>query len=157
MVTLSLFDTLLSLHVEEIMIDLILKYLIDAPHIPLNQKHKINKIQAYGNTVDHFLDLVPEVMKNSNKILSENNSLDHIQQQSPLQTSQNQSPVSLPVMGSGNGVSRTIGANWNHYGLHTGDTLYSNYHAYLFDAHQKIKVSQQACAQWTNNYYYRYN
>lgn len=142
MVTLALFDTLMSLHNEQLMFELILKYLAGARHIPIAQKHKINKIQAYGKTVDYFLDLAPEVMKNSNKILAEHNSMDY------------QQPASMPTP-SQSSVSRTIGANWNHYGLHTGETLYSNYHAYLYDAHQKIKRAKAACDQWTDNYFYK--
>jgi Retinoic acid induced 16-like protein len=145
MVTLALFDTLLGLHNEPLMTDLVLKYLTSAPHIPIAQKHKINKIQAYAKTVDYFLDLAPDVMKNSNKILAEHNSMDY------------QQPASMPVLtaSSQTNVSRTIGANWNHYGLHAGETLYSNYHAYLYDAHQKIKRTKQACDQWTENYFYK--
>lgn len=146
MVTLALFDTLMSLHNEQLMIDLVLKYLNGAPHIPIAQKHKINKIQTYAKTVDYFLDLAPEVMKNSNKILAEHNSMDY------------QQPASMPVLtttSQSSAVSRTIGANWNHYGLHSGETLYSNYHAYLFDAHQKIKRMKQSCDQWTDNYFFK--
>lgn len=142
MVTLALFDTLMSLHNEQLMIDLILKYLTGAPHIPIAQKHKINKIQTYAKTVDYFLDLAPEVMKNSNKILAEHNSMDY------------QQPASMPAPSTG-AVSRTIGANWNHYGLHSGETLYSNYHAYLYDAHQKIKRTKQSCDHWTDNYFFK--
>jgi hypothetical protein len=145
MVTLTLFDTILSLHNEELMSELILKHLTGARHIPIAQKHKINKIQAYAKAVDYFLDLAPEVMKNSNMILAEHKSLDYQQQSLG---------VSLPAQASI--VSRTIGANWNHYGLHnTGESLYSNYHAYLYDAHQKIKRTKHSCDQWSENYFYK--
>lgn len=145
MVTLALFDTLMGLHNEQLMVDLILKYLVGAPHIPIQQKHKINKIQTYAKTVDYFLDLAPEVMKNSNKILAEHNSMDY------------QQPASMPAQTTSQtgAVSRTIGANWNHYGLHAGETLYSNYHAYLYDAHQKIKRTKQSCEQWNDNYFFK--
>lgn len=145
MVTLALFDTLMSLNDEKLMTDLVLKYLTGAPHIPIAQKHKINKIQAYANAADFFLELAPEVMKNSNKILAEHNSMDY------------QQPASMPALTTTQqtNVSRTIGANWNHYGLHSGETLYSNYHAYLYDAHQKIKRTKQMCDQWTENYFYK--
>ena len=126
MVTLALFDTILGLYNEQLIMELILKYLIGAPHIPIAQKHKINKIHSYAKTVDYFLELAPEAMKNSNMIIAEHKSLDY------------QQPSSLPIQSNSNSISRTIGANWNHYGLHnTGESLYSNYHAYLYDAHQK--------------------
>jgi Retinoic acid induced 16-like protein len=141
MVTLALFDTILGLYSEQLMNELILKYLVTASHVPIAQKHKINRIQSYAKTVDYFLELAPEVMKNSNKIIAEHKSLDY------------QQPLSLPMQSQG--VSRTIGANWNHYGLHTGESLYSNYHAYLYDAHQKIKRSKQMCDQWSENFFYK--
>ncbi|XP_070498665.1 FHIP family protein AGAP011705 isoform X3 [Chironomus tepperi] len=146
MVTLALFDTILGLYNEQLIMELILKYLIGAPHIPIAQKHKINKIHSYAKTVDYFLELAPEAMKNSNMIIAEHKSLDY------------QQPASLPtnIQSTSNSISRTIGANWNHFGLHnTGESLYSNYHAYLYDAHQKIKRTKQSCDQWTENYFYK--
>lgn len=123
MVTIALFDSLLELDNELIMNELILKYLISAPHIPSAQKHKINKIQAYAKTVDYFTDLVPEVMKKTDTIFNEHRSLDY---------------------------------HWHHYGLHTnGESLYSNYHSYLYDAHQKIKKTSHSCEQWANSYFYK--
>ncbi|CAH1723738.1 unnamed protein product [Chironomus riparius] len=144
MVTLALFYTMLGLYNEQLIMELILKYLIGATHIPIAQKHKINKIHSYAKTVDYFLELAPEAMKNSNMIIAEHKSLDY------------QQPSSLPIQSNNNSISRTIGANWNHYGLHnTGESLYSNYHAYLYDAHQKIKRIKQSCDQWTDNYFYK--
>lgn len=141
MVAIALFDSLLGLQHEQLMIELILKHLNGTPHIPIAQKHKINKIQAYSKTVDYFLDLTPEVMKKNNKIIAEHKSLDF---QTPTTTS-----TTPPV-------SMTIGTNWNHYGLHTnGESLYSNYHAYLYDAHQKIKQTKQSCNRWSDNYFHK--
>lgn len=131
MVTIALFDSLLGLQHEQLMIELILKHLSGTPHIPMAQKHKINKIQAYSKSVDYFLELTPEVMKKNNQILAKHSSLDV----------QN---------------SMTIGTNWNHYGLHTnGESLYSNYHAYLYDAHQKIKQTKRSCDRWSDNYFHK--
>ena len=99
MVTIALFDSLLGLQNEQLMVELILKHLIGTPHIPIAQKHKINKIQAYSRTVDYFLDLTPDVMKKNNKILAEHKSLDF----QALQT---------PSVSHGSEVSMTIGTNW---------------------------------------------
>ena len=52
-------------------------------------------------------------------------------------------------------ISKTIGANWNYYGLYTGDSLYSNYHAYLFDARHRIAQCKVSCDQWSNGYRYQ--
>ncbi|XP_055854584.1 FHIP family protein GJ17503 isoform X2 [Episyrphus balteatus] len=140
MVAMSLFETLLSLHCEDIMLELLLKYLLPGKHVPISYRHKINKIDPYTNTSDFFLDLTPEVMKRARELKHKPSSMEG--------TSTNDSP-------SRQSMSKTIGANWNYYGLHTGDTLYSNYHAYLFDAHYKIAQSRAACNRWANTYKYQ--
>lgn len=127
LVTLSLFDTLLSLHSEEIMMELLLKFLIPCKHIPISHRHKVNRIDAYTNSVEFFLDLSPEVMK-------------HAAQNALIETQQHSS------------MTKTIGANWNHYGYYGGDSLYSNYHAYLFDARHKISICQRSCQRWSRPY-----
>lgn len=125
MVTLSLFDTLLALHCEDLMLELLLKFLIPCKHIPISHRHKVNKVDSYCTAVEHFLELTPEVMKQA---------CDSVAQRE-IQP-----------------ISKTIGANWNHYGMHSGDSLYSNYRAYLFDARHKITQCKQACTQWTSSY-----
>ncbi|XP_055301790.1 FHIP family protein GJ17503 isoform X5 [Sitodiplosis mosellana] len=127
-VTLSLFDTLLSLYCEDIMLELLLKYLLPGRHIPILHRHKINKIDPYSTAVEFFFDLSPEIMRQPSESMAH-------QQIQP--------------------ISKTIGANWNHYGLHTGDSLYSNYHAYLCDARQRINHCKSACNNWSNSYRYQ--
>lgn len=112
------------------MLELLLKYLLPCKHVPILHRYKINKIDPYSTAVDFFLELSPEIMKTSA------DSLAH-QQIQP--------------------ISKTIGANWNHYGLYTGDTLYSNYHAYLCDARQRIQQCKNACDNWSNAYRYQKN
>lgn len=127
-VALSLFDTLLGLCCEDIMLELLLKHLLPCRHIPILHRHKINKIDPYSTAVEFFFDLSPEIMRQPG------DSIAH-QQIQP--------------------ISKTIGANWNHYGLHTGDTLYSNYHAYLCDARHRINQCKLACNNWSNTYRYQ--
>lgn len=91
-------------------------------------RHKINKIESYATVPDLFLDLSPEVLK-----------------QFPNAVQQSPQPV----------LSKTIGANWNHYCLHTGESKYSNFQAYLFDAHYKIRQCKNACGHWSNSYQYQ--
>lgn len=150
MVTLSLFDTLLDMHCEDLMTELLLKFLVPGRHIPAGHRHKVNRCDGYALAIDHFLDLSPEVMK-----LQLPADADAVAQPQPiasggggggprsLQQHQQQQP---------HGISRTIGANWNHYGVHSGDSLYANYRAYLFDARQKIAACQRGCARWSHSY-----
>lgn len=135
MVTLSLFDTIISLNCEDIMLELLLKFLLPGKHISISCRHKINKVDPNIKSSDFFMELTPDVMKRAS----------HVQLKSQKPTD----PASSPD------VSKTIGANWNHYGMFSGDTLYSNYHAYLFDAHHKIAHCKDACTKWSNDYRYQ--
>lgn len=107
--------------------ELLLKFLIPCKHIPISHRHKVNRIDCYTNSVDFFLDLSPEVMKQA-------------AQNALIETQQH------------NSLTKTIGANWNHYGYYGGDSLYSNYHAYLFDARHKISICQKSCLRWSSTY-----
>lgn len=43
---------------------------------------------------------------------------------------------------------------WYVNGASSSDSLYANYHAYLFDATHKIATCRKACDKWTNKYRY---
>jgi len=63
MVTMALFDTLLGLHCEDLMLELLLKFMLPGKHVPISHRHKINKIDPYLNSSEFFLELSPDVMK----------------------------------------------------------------------------------------------
>ncbi|XP_062561638.1 FHIP family protein AAEL005291 isoform X1 [Armigeres subalbatus] len=148
MISLSLFDTLLSLNCEDIMLELILKYLLSCQHVPISHRFKVNRVDPYSNAVEYFLNTTPEIMKKVNNVLSINNNNNY--NQSPMigsgVTSNSQ---------SGRNISKTIGANWNHYGINTGETLLANYQAYLLEARNRIVQCKHACDQWNNMYRYQ--
>uniref|UniRef100_A0A1A9WAR8 FHF complex subunit HOOK-interacting protein C-terminal domain-containing protein n=1 Tax=Glossina brevipalpis TaxID=37001 RepID=A0A1A9WAR8_9MUSC len=143
MVTIALFDTLLGLHCEDLMLEMLLKYLLPGKHVPISYRHKINKIDPYTNAAEFFLDLTPEVMKRARELTKHKHLGDTANNTHPTMPS----PTST--------MSKTIGANWNYYGLHTGDSLYANYHAYLFEAHFRITQCLNACSAWCNSYNYQ--
>ncbi|XP_030557440.1 UPF0518 protein GJ17503 isoform X2 [Drosophila novamexicana] len=150
MVTMALFDTLLGLHCEDLMLELLLKYLLPGKHVPISHRHKINKIDPYLNTTEFFLDLTPDVMKRARDLARPKSIQDHVDPAAataPL-------AVMLPSLPSPV-MSKTIGANWNYYGHYTGDSLYANVQAYLFEAHSRIAQCQRDCAKWANSYRYQ--
>ncbi|XP_058466819.1 FHIP family protein AAEL005291 isoform X1 [Malaya genurostris] len=142
MVALSLFDTLLSLNCEDIMLELVLKYLLSCQHVPISHRYKVNRLDPYGLSVEHFLNITPEIMKKVNNVLSINNN-------------NTMQPVGLGSYSNGRNISKTIGANWNHYGLNTGETLLASYQAYLLEARNRIGQCKHACDQWNNMYRYQ--
>ncbi|KAH8403275.1 hypothetical protein KR222_009578 [Zaprionus bogoriensis] len=144
MVTMALFDTLLGLHCEDLMLELLLKYLLPGKHVPISHRHKINKIDPYLNTTEFFMELTPDVMKRARDLARPRS----VQEPTVEPTSMLPSLPS-PVM------SKTIGANWNYYGHYTGDSLYANLQAYLFEAHSRIAQCQRDCAKWAHSYRYQ--
>ncbi|KAH8412820.1 hypothetical protein KR009_005991 [Drosophila setifemur] len=139
MVTMALFDTLLGLHCEDLMLELLLKFMLPGKHVPISHRHKINKIDPYLNSSEFFLDLSPDVMKRARDLARPKSIHEH-----PVI-----GDIPSPVM------SKTIGANWNYYGVHTGDSLYANIQAYLFEAHWRIAQCQKDCLKWANSYRYQ--
>ncbi|XP_043548506.1 FHF complex subunit HOOK interacting protein 1B [Chiloscyllium plagiosum] len=66
MVSLSLFRTLLTLSCEDIMLQLVLRYLIPCNHVMLSQRRAVKDQDFYGKTADKFLSLIPECCKPEN-------------------------------------------------------------------------------------------
>ncbi|KMY87792.1 FHIP family protein CG3558 isoform X2 [Drosophila simulans] len=144
MVTMALFDTLLGLHCEDLMLELLLKFMLPGKHVPISHRHKINKIDPYLNSSEFFLELSPDVMKRARDLARPKSVHEPVLSElTPLPS------LPSPVM------SKTIGANWNYYGVHTGDSLYANIQAYLFEAHWRIAQCQKDCLKWANSYRYQ--
>ncbi|XP_053165806.1 FHF complex subunit HOOK interacting protein 1B [Hemicordylus capensis] len=59
MVSLSLFRTLLSLHCEDVLLQLVLRYLIPCSHVMLSQKRAVKELDLYGRAAAKFLSLTP--------------------------------------------------------------------------------------------------
>lgn len=116
-------------------------------------RHKINNVESFATVVDMFLDLSPEILKQ----FPTNTAQQPPSLSSPQSSTAIAATTSSSLPSSGTALSKTIGANWNHYCLHTGESKYSNFHAYLFDAHYKIRQCKNACSHWSNSYQYQKN
>ncbi|KAM9709896.1 FHF complex subunit HOOK-interacting protein 1B [Menidia menidia] len=71
MVSLSLFRTLLSLNCEDVMLQLILRYLLPCTHVMLSQRRAIKETDLYGKSADKFLSLIPECCRLSTGVFAE--------------------------------------------------------------------------------------
>ncbi|XP_066542339.1 FHF complex subunit HOOK-interacting protein 1B isoform X2 [Hoplias malabaricus] len=60
MVSLSLFKTLLSLNCEDLMLQLVLRYLLPCTHVMLSQRRAVRETDLYGKSADKFMSLIPE-------------------------------------------------------------------------------------------------
>ncbi|XP_060119873.1 FHF complex subunit HOOK-interacting protein 1B [Heteronotia binoei] len=66
MVSLSLFRTLLSLHCEDVLLQVVLRYLIPCSHVMLSQKRAVKELDIYGKAASKFLSLIPRCCRPEN-------------------------------------------------------------------------------------------
>ncbi|KAM4697249.1 FHF complex subunit HOOK-interacting protein 1B [Discoglossus pictus] len=59
MVSLTLFRTLLNLSCEDVLLQLVLRYLIPCNHVMLSQRRAVKDLDLYSKTADKFLSLIP--------------------------------------------------------------------------------------------------
>ncbi|XP_025192379.1 UPF0518 protein GJ17503 isoform X2 [Melanaphis sacchari] len=73
--TLALMETILDLNCEDVMLELVFKYLVPCTHIMLSQRSRIKQVDSYCKSADIFLSLIPDVFKyrsvNSQTLYSE--------------------------------------------------------------------------------------
>ncbi|XP_068122571.1 FHF complex subunit HOOK-interacting protein 1B [Hyperolius riggenbachi] len=60
MVSLTLFQTLLNLNCEDVLLQLVLRYLIPCNHVMLSQRRAVKDLDLYSKTADKFLSLIPQ-------------------------------------------------------------------------------------------------
>lgn len=56
-------ETILDLNCEDVMLELVLKYLVPCTHIMFSQRLRIKQVNSYCNSADIFLSLIPDVFK----------------------------------------------------------------------------------------------
>ncbi|XP_008184399.1 UPF0518 protein GJ17503 isoform X2 [Acyrthosiphon pisum] len=64
--TLALMETILDLNCEDVMLELVFKYLVPCTHIMLSQRSRIKQVDSYCKSADIFLSLIPDVFKHKN-------------------------------------------------------------------------------------------
>ncbi|XP_022170542.1 UPF0518 protein GG24907 isoform X1 [Myzus persicae] len=64
--TLALMETILDLNCEDVMLELVFKYLVPCTHIMLSQRSRIKQVDSYCKSADIFLSLIPNVFKHRN-------------------------------------------------------------------------------------------
>lgn len=138
-VTLGLFETLVNLNCEDIMLELCLGALSPCSHVMLSQRRRLRDIDPFGRAAEKFLSLTPTCCSPFTSINSQFNSLPNNATYEKYSSAPSESLKSLPAS--------------INYGVRLSDSLYGNYHAYLCDARQKIRACRIACSNWS----YKYN
>ncbi|KOC65034.1 UPF0518 protein [Habropoda laboriosa] len=137
-VTLGLFETLINLNCEDIMLELCLGALSPCSHVMLSQRRRLRDIDPFGRAAEKFLSLTPSCCSPLTSINSQFNSLPNSTTYERHSNTTSESLKSLPAL--------------INYGVKLSDSLYGNYHAYLCDARQKIRACRIACSNWSYQY-----
>ncbi|XP_044256390.1 FHIP family protein AGAP011705 isoform X2 [Tribolium madens] len=113
LVSLSLFETMVNLNCEDMMLELVFQHLQPCLHLMLSQRRMLLPLDPHCQSFEKLLNLAPTC-------------------------------CDLPTS------PRTDNIHWNHYGGQ--QSLCGKYHAYLYDARNKIASCQAACQSWNNSY-----
>ncbi|KAG7203737.1 hypothetical protein KM043_013764 [Ampulex compressa] len=139
-VTLGLFETLVNLNCEDVMLELCLGALSPCSHVMLSQRRRLRDIDPFGRAAEKFLSLTPSCCLPLTTIQSQYNSLPN-----SITSAYDKQPY--PASDSLKSLPTSI-----NYGSRVSDSLYGNYHAYLCDARQKIRMCRVACSNWSYRY-----
>ncbi|XP_029053670.2 FHIP family protein AAEL005291 isoform X2 [Osmia bicornis bicornis] len=137
-VTLALFETLVNLNCEDIMLELCLGALSPCSHVMLSQRRRLRDIDPFGRAAEKFLSLTPSCCAPFAFVNSQFNSLPNNATNEKHLNTTSEYLKSLPTS--------------INYGARLSDSLYGNYHAYLCDARQKIRACRIACSNWSYQY-----
>lgn len=134
----GLFETLVNLNCEDIMLELCLGALSPCSHVMLSQRRRLRDIDPFGRAAEKFLSLMPSCCSPLTSINSQFSSLPNNTTYEKHSNITSESLKSLPAS--------------INYGVRLSDSLYGNYHAYLCDARQKIRACRIACSNWSYQY-----
>lgn len=123
LVSLAVFETLIDLNCEDIMLELVFKHLQPCLHLMLSQRHMLLPLDPLCQSFEKLLGLAPKCCNFLTPNLEENVNGNHAEL---VNVHQNQDV--------------------------NEQTLYGKYYAYLCDARNKITRCQTACFLWNNVY-----
>ncbi|KAL2079355.1 hypothetical protein ACEWY4_025099 [Coilia grayii] len=138
-VSLALFHTLIGLHCEDVMLQLILRYLIPCSHVLSGKREKLRERDCYSSTASALLSLTPAFLHQ-----------DDTQQDCILWTK-----VTEGFLKGNMGLDDLLmsGASVGYWRFLGADSLAdSNYLQYLREARQVIDACVRACRVWSAPY-----
>ncbi|KAI7808524.1 FHF complex subunit HOOK-interacting protein 1B isoform X1 [Triplophysa rosa] len=181
MVSLSLFKTLLSLNCEDLMLQLVLRYLLPCTHVMLSQRRAVRETDLYGKSADKFLSLVPECCRVTAALSSERDddpafwgkvlgsptsespahprpstpsrlALFIRQQSSGGPTNPSSTGMENPPSSPRGNVSSPLSPDSPMHHLADTMELETSYLEYLRDARRGIELCSWACRDWSAPY-----
>ncbi|KAL4713026.1 hypothetical protein ACJJTC_014660 [Scirpophaga incertulas] len=150
LVSLSLMETLIDLNCEDVMIELVFKYLLNGHHLMASHRHKISDPTPYREAAIAFLALSPECC--TRPIEKTREWVDDLAL-SGRRVLDLKLEDEKRINGVNDGIAMTslVQEVRFNYG-NPNETLYANYHAYLCDARFEIVSRALACSNWSAKY-----
>ncbi|XP_047537499.1 FHIP family protein GJ17503-like isoform X1 [Vanessa atalanta] len=151
LVTLSLIETLIDLNCEDVMIELVYKYLLNGSHLMAMYRHKLSNPELYRDSAMAFIGLSPRcctrpVEKTREWVdelaLSGRRVLDFKRDDDNRRMNGVHGDIAM------NNLVHEVNFDYGN----PNETLYNNYHAYLCDARFEIVSRSIACANWSYKY-----
>ncbi|CAN8005894.1 unnamed protein product [Ixodes hexagonus] len=164
LVTMALFRTLLDFNCEDIMLELVLKYLIPCSHVMVSQRSRVCDIDLYSCAAEKFLSLVPaccSCVEDAPTPLLSLLSAEKVTRGGSLQVRSRRPRRSF------SGVLGSYEAGDAPRGLPTSQTTmalngttapssmakgHTGYHLYLADARCGVRSTRRACSNWSSSY-----
>ncbi|XP_026332235.1 UPF0518 protein GF15501 isoform X3 [Hyposmocoma kahamanoa] len=151
LVSLALMDTLINLNCEDVMIELVYKYLLSGHHLMVNHRNQVAEPEPYREAAVAFLGLSPRCCSRpldktiewvEELALSGRRILDLKRDDDNRRLNGVYGDIAM------NNLVQEVKFNYGN----PNDTLFGNYHAYLCDARFEIVSRTLACANWSSKY-----
>lgn len=162
LVTMALFRTLLDFNCEDIMLELVLKYLVPCSHVMVSQRSRVCDIDLYGCAAEKFLSLIPACCSG---VSAEEAQLPVLRDGFPVERVMHGGSLQIRSRRPRRSFSGVLG------GYESGDmprsftavlngtqqssppsVAHTGYHLYLADARQGVRLTRRACSGWSSSY-----
>lgn len=162
LVTMALFRTLLDFNCEDIMLELVLKYLVPCSHVMVSQRSRVCDIDLYGCAAEKFLSLIPACCSSVSAeeaqlpVLRDGFPVERVMHGGSLQIRSRRPRRSFSgVLGSyeSGDMPRSFTAVLNGTQQSSPPSVaHTGYHLYLADARQGVRLTRRACSGWSSSY-----
>lgn len=160
LVTMALFRTLLDFNCEDIMLELVLKYLVPCSHVMVSQRSRVCDIDLYSCAAEKFLSLIPACCTGISAeeaqlpLLRDGFPVERVMHGGSLQIRSRRPRRSFSgVLGSyeSGDMPRSFTAVLNGT-QQPPSVAHTGYHLYLADARQGVRLTRRACSGWSSSY-----
>ncbi|XP_068135178.1 FHF complex subunit HOOK-interacting protein 1A-like [Hyperolius riggenbachi] len=139
-VSLALFRTLIGLHCEDVMLQLILRYLLPCNHMMVSQRWAVKERDCYSASAAKFLALTPDCCADSATGNGENLERNYIILSKFRPKDPNESRISSPSFEE------------TSFAEEIRDSVDASYLEYLWEAHESILKCVEDCKVWSAPY-----